>query len=479
LSPGQKELRAFAQVTEDGKKVVFTQKDESGKTRVFLQDIATGKRISLEEKPDGYHSAVVIGDSTYIHTTRKASMGKVIVATKEGDRKELIGEDPNFKIEKIVPAAKSLFLVGLQGASSEIRVYSIDGQWLRSVTLPDYGTADVIGSFKGKRVFISFESFFSSKQIFEYDIEKDLLTLLKSSPLKVDTSEFQCRQQHYISRDETQVFMYVLSSKNAKGEAPTMLFSHEGFGSSFSPTFLPACLVWLEAGGAVAFPSIRGGGEYGEKWRESAKRENRQRATDDLIAAAEWLIVSKQTSPSKLGMMASGAGGLTAACALVQRPELFQAVILKSPLTDMIRYHKYDGSKANQEELGTVVDVKMFPFLYKTSPYHNVREREYPSVLISCSAQGGEFDALHARKMVVALQEATRSSNPILYFNEDGKEILDELRFVDRLKYGLYPFFFAASELGLQAKSETWIQSAKTVGKLANTLFFRYFWGSS
>ena len=49
--------------------------------------------------------------------------------------------------------------------------------------------------------------------------------------------------------------------------------------------------AWLEQGGVYALANTRGGGEFGPKWHESARKQDRQRAYDDfsvqLMDAAE------------------------------------------------------------------------------------------------------------------------------------------------------------------------------------------------
>jgi len=167
---------------------------------------------------------------------------------------------------------------------------------------------------------------------------------------------------------------------------PVMLTGYGGFNISRTPQFSTSYIVWLEAGGMIAIPNLRGGGEYGETWHEAGMKENKQNVFDDFIAAAEWLIDNKYTNPEKIAISGGSNGGLLVGAVTVQRPELFSVVNCSVPLLDMLRYHKFGPARYWISEYGSADNPEQFEYLYEYSPYHNIIEgTDYPAILFSAS----------------------------------------------------------------------------------------------
>jgi prolyl oligopeptidase len=176
-------------------------------------------------------------------------------------------------------------------------------------------------------------------------------------------------------------------------------------------------------GGVFALANLRGGGEFGESWHRAGMFEKKQNVFDDFIAAAEWLIASKYTSPAQLVIRGGSNGGLLVGAALTQRPDLFNTVLCGAPLLDMLRYQKFKVGSWWAAEYGSADDAKQFEYLYKYSPYHNVHKGvKYPAVMFITGDSDTRVDPLHARKMAALLQTSTGSDNPVLlrYETEGG-----------------------------------------------------------
>ncbi len=204
-----------------------------------------------------------------------------------------------------------------------------------------------------------------------------------------------------------------------------------------TPAFSRSMLLWLESGGVVAIPNLRGGGEYGESWHQGGMLGRKQNTFDDFIAAAEWLIAAGWTSPQHLAAQGGSNGGLLMGAVLTQRPDLFRAVVVQVPLLDMLRYHRFLIARLWIPEYGSADDPEQFTWLSAYSPYHHVHDGvAYPAVLIATAESDTRVDPLHARKMTARLQQATSSGLPVLLRLESraghgaGKplaKVLDEL----------------------------------------------------
>jgi prolyl oligopeptidase len=173
--------------------------------------------------------------------------------------------------------------------------------------------------------------------------------------------------------------------------------------------------VGLENGAIIAQPNLRGGSEFGEEWHRAGMFGNKQNVFDDFIAAAEWLVDNGYTTSDKLAIFGGSNGGLLVGAALVQRPDLFKAVVCAVPLLDMIRYHQFLVARYWVPEYGSSEDPEQFEYLLAYSPYHNVEVGvDYPATLFLSGDGDTRVAPLHARKMTALVQAANGGTNPIL-----------------------------------------------------------------
>jgi prolyl oligopeptidase len=215
------------------------------------------------------------------------------------------------------------------------------------------------------------------------------------------------RQVWYSSKDGTRVPMFLLGKSGYRpaGNIPTVLTGYGGFGKTVTPKFSAFATFVVEHGGLFAVANIRGGSEFGEQWRLDGKRQKRQNAFDDFIAAAEWLVRAGYTRPARLAIAGASNGGLLVGAALTQRPNLFGAAICVGPLLDMLRYHSARFADGWIDEYGSAENRDDFPYLYAYSPYQRVRHGVlYPSVLLVSGDADTRCDPMHARKMTARLQ---------------------------------------------------------------------------
>lgn len=112
--------------------------------------------------------------------------------------------------------------------------------------------------------------------------------------------------------------------------------------------------------------------------------------------------------------MGGSNGGLLVAASMLQKPDIFGAVICRVPVIDMLRYHKFTIGRYWIPEYGNPEDPQDFPFLYAYSPLHNVEEGvSYPPILIMTADTDDRVVPGHALKFGATLQEKSHGENPI------------------------------------------------------------------
>ena len=229
---------------------------------------------------------------------------------------------------------------------------------------------------------------------------------LKSLPAFFNTKGLEITQHEATSKDGTKVPYFQVARKGLKldGTNPTLLYGYGGFEIPMLPSYNAAVgSAWLERGGVYVLANIRGGGEFGPRWHEAARKQHRQRAYDDFIAVAEDLHARKVTSPQHLGIQGGSNGGLLMGVMLTQRPDLFKAVVCQVPLLDMRRFNKLLAGASWMDEYGNPDNPEDWAYIRQYSPYQNVvKEQEVfahalpdlhprrPGPSRSCPQDGGE-----------------------------------------------------------------------------------------
>ncbi len=361
-------------------------------------------------------------DKFYVRTDEGAPNGRIfVVDPKKPQRdqwKEIVPERKDAVLEYGTIVGGHLSLAFQKDMVSRTEIRRLDGSLVREVALPGLGSASAPGGREDEdEAYYYYASFTEMPQIFRTSIKTGKTELWEKIEYKADTSNMTVEQVKFASKDGTQVPMFVIHRKDLQknGENPVLMTGYGGFGVSMSPSFSTRAVVWLEHGGVMAIPGLRGGGEYGETWHKAGMRDRKQNVFDDFIGAAEFLVREKYTKPEKLAISGGSNGGLLVGAVMVQRPELFKAVACGVPLLDMVRYHKFGSGATWVEEYGTADVAADFAFLHAYSPYHHIQEgAKYPALLMMSADSDDRVDPMHARKFAAAVAWATRSQNPVL-----------------------------------------------------------------
>ena len=362
-------------------------------------------------------------DRFYVTTNHGAPRNRVYkVDPAHLDRaawKEIVAES-DATLERALIVGEHLVLTYLRNAATELEIHDLDGKLVRKVDLPPLGSSfGITGNPDEDTGYTGYTSFTEPQVIYKTSIRTGKTSEWTRVQLPIDTAQLTTEQVFFPSKDGTRISMFIVAKKGAPrdGSNPTILSGYGGFNVNLTPVFSSSRAVWLERGGVLAIPNLRGGGEYGEEWHRAGNLLVKQNVFDDFIAAAEYLIAERWTSREHLAISGASNGGLLVGAAVTQRPDLFKAVICGVPLLDMLRYHLFGSGKTWVPEYGSAEDPAQFKVLHQYSPYRvavDAGRRAYPAVLLDSADHDDRVDPMHARKMAAVLQAAQTGDAPIL-----------------------------------------------------------------
>ncbi len=368
----------------------------------------------------------------YVFTDADAPRGRIAVADPAAvydpaSWRDLIREDSEavlrgYAILDGAELSRPVLLASwTRHALSEITVHDMaSGDRLGYVPLPGPGTAGGISERPegGHEAWFVYTDYTTSSVVLRFDTRDSAVSTWAAAPDSADVPDVTARQLTYQSKDGTEVRMLMISaaeSDRPERPRPAILYGYGGFDISLTPAYSPNVLAWVAAGGVYAIANLRGGSEEGEQWHRAGMLDRKQNVFDDFHAAAETLIRDGWTTPEQLAIWGGSNGGLLVGGALVQRPELYAAVICSAPLLDMVRYERFGLGQTWNTEYGTASDATQLGWLLSYSPYHHVAEgTAYPAVLFTVFTNDTRVDPVHAYKMCAALQHATSSGRPVL-----------------------------------------------------------------
>ena len=410
--------------SEDGRYLFISAANATSGNKLFLKDLTHLKNplvtITNDLESD-IHFLTVRDKYIYFETNRNAPNGKLVKAAIDKPQpehwQEVIPETEN--VLSVSTAGNYIFATYMVDALSQVKQYDYNGKLIRQITLPALGTASGFYAKKGEtHTYYTFTNYAYPPQIYKLDLATGTAELYWKPNIAFNSDDYQTKQVFYQSKDGTKVPMIITYKKGLQlnGNNPTLLYGYGGFNVSLPPSFGVVNAVWMELGGVYAVANLRGGGEYGKKWHNAGTKMQKQNVFDDFIAAGEYLVKEKYTSPSYLAIKGGSNGGLLVGATMLQRPDLFKVALPAVGVLDMLRYHTFTAGAGWAYDYGTADDSKeMFEYLKGYSPLHNVKEGvQYPATLITTGDHDDRVVPAHSFKFAAELQAKQTGRNPIL-----------------------------------------------------------------
>ncbi len=408
--------------SEDGSTLFLSIQQGWAGNELYFKDLrGPGPFVPLATGFSAHYFAIAHRGKLYVSTDENAPHWRIFaVDPKHPARsawREIVPEDTRATLDNMAIFGGKLALSFLEKATNRLEIRSLSGELEHTVQLPGIGNAYFAsGRERDAEAYFAFQSFTTPAQIFELSMNTGTSSLYSEVKVPIDKEKFAVEQVTYPSTDGTPVTMFVVHAKSwlKNGQSRALLYGYGGFQVSLTPAFSAGIFPWLERGGVYAVANLRGGGEYGETWHQQGMLDKKQNVFDDFAAAAEYLIHDGYTSPERLVISGASNGGLLTGAAMVQRPELYAAVLCGVPLLDMVRYEKFGSGRTWSSEYGSVSHESEFRTLLAYSPYHHVTiAAHYPALLLLSADSDDRVDPMHARKFAAAMQDAS-GGGPVL-----------------------------------------------------------------
>ena len=421
----EKHRYIYGTVTQDDRYLIISPRISTTGNKLFIKDLTKpeSKLVTILDHTDS--DTYIIenqGSKLYLVTNLNAPNKKIVTVDASNPTPEH-WEDFIPETEHVLVPSKGggyFFAEYMVDAVSKVLQYDYNGNLIRKVKLPGIGSA---GGFSTKKIeetelYYSFTNYKTPGNIYKYDIKKGTSELYRKPAIDFNSEDYVSDQVFYNSKDGTKIPMIITYKKGLKlnGKNPTILYGYGGFNISLTPSFSITNAVWMEQGGILAVPNLRGGGEYGKAWHDAGIKMKKQNVFDDFIAAAEYLIDKKYTSSDYLALRGGSNGGLLVGATMTQRPDLAKVALPAVGVLDMLRYHTFTAGAGWAYDYGTAEDSKdMFEYLKGYSPLHNVKSGvEYPATLITTGDHDDRVVPAHSFKFAAELQSKQSGNNPTL-----------------------------------------------------------------
>jgi prolyl oligopeptidase len=422
--PDQPDWGFQGEVSEDGKFLLLgITKGTDRRNRVAYVDLTAGFAVTplLMEFDASYDFICSEGDTFYFRTDAGAANGRIVAIDRKSPARDSwrsIVPEQKEALGSARMIGRHLVLTYLADASSQLRLFALDGTDAGAIALPGIGT---VGAMTGRgsdtQLYFAFTSFTQPSTIYRYDFATKQSAIFRKPSFGRSDEDLVTERVFLQSRDTTRLCMFLVHKKDMPldGSAPCFLYGYGGFNQPMTPTFSVSRLAFVERGGIYAQAVLRGGGEYGESWHQAGMLDKKQNVFDDFAACADYLVRNGYTASKRLAIGGGSNGGLLVGAALTQNPGKFGAAIPEVGVMDMLRYHLFTIGWAWASEYGRSDDPKAFAWLYRYSPLHNIKAgTSYPPTLVMTGDHDDRVLPGHSYKFAATLQAAQAGPAPIL-----------------------------------------------------------------
>jgi len=391
---------------------------------------------TVVQAPESGHEYWVsaAGDSLYILTNRDAQNYRLVRAPVESpgmdNWRELVPHREDVFLEDLDVFSRWLVLTERTGGLTRLRVIS---RGSGGEHLVDTGGEPCLVYTSANHEMDSdtlrflYTSMTTPWTTYDYDMAGRTSVLLKREKVGGGFSpeDYRSLRLTAVSEDgaEVPISLVYRPDSLARGSSPLLVYGYGAYGESLDPTFSSSRLSLLDRGFVYAMAHVRGGQEMGRSWYEGGRVLNKRNSFTDFIACTEHLLAEGWGDPSRVFAMGESAGGLLVGAVTNSRPDLYAGVVAGVPFVDVVTTMSDPTiplTTSEYDEWGDPSDPEEYRYMLSYSPYDNVREAEYPAMLVTAGFNDSQVGYWEPAKWVARLRDRMSGGGPVLLYTEMG-----------------------------------------------------------
>tara|TARA_B100000212_G_scaffold204194_1_gene154136 strand:+ start:527 stop:2563 length:2037 start_codon:yes stop_codon:yes gene_type:complete len=273
--------------------------------------------------------------------------------------------------------------------------------------------------YKERSFSFIFSSLRSPSVIYSQDLyTKKRKVIWRQSILNHKENRYEIRRETIIARDKTKVPISLIYKKGIDlKNAPLLQYGYGSYGLIVEPSFKLSFMPLIDEGFIFAIAHIRGGQDLGRAWYDQGRMMNKMNTFFDFIDCTKKLLKKGIGNKNKTFAMGGSAGGLLMGTIINLEPRLYKGIVSAVPFVDVLTTMSDESiplTTFEYKEWGNPKNKKEYFYIKRYSPYDNIENKPYPSVLVTSSLYDSQVQYYEPAKYVPKLREHSTSDNPIL-----------------------------------------------------------------
>jgi len=338
--------------------------------------------------------------------------------------KELIPHKEQVLLQSVVPFPDHLIIMERENGLRKLKILHKESKAVKEINFNDPTYTAYLASnpeYYVDRFYFGYSSMRTPDSLFSVVLSNGRKRLLKQAEVKgvFSSSDYKVERKFITARDGTHVPVSIVYKKNKfkKNENPIFLYGYGSYGNSIDAGFSSSRLSLLDRGFIFAIAHVRGGQELGRSWYEEGKIFNKLNTFYDFIDVTKGLVNKGYGNKDRIYAGGGSAGGLLMGAIVNMEPNLYKGIISNVPFVDVITTMSDPSiplTTGEYSEWGNPDIKEEFEYILQYSPYDNISEQEYPSILVTAGLWDSQVQYYEPAKYVAKLRDYNKGKNPIL-----------------------------------------------------------------